>query len=262
VEVVGRAAELAVIDVFLDATPGGFTTLVFEGEPGIGKTTLWSEAVRRGVMRGYAVLSCRPSPAEATLSYTGVGDLLGPVQDDVYLALPAPQRRALDAVLLRTETGGRPPDRRTVSVAFLSLLRALATMSPVLVAVDDAQWLDRPSAAVLGFAVRRLDAEPLRVVTAVRLAADTDALATFDRHVVETRRQALRVLPLSAAALQKFLTGRLGCDLARPVLVRISEASGGNPFYALERSPASCYAPTGPPGGRACRSRPISAISS
>jgi hypothetical protein len=109
VEVVGRATELAVIDVFLDATPSGFAALVFEGQPGIGKTTLWSEAVRRATGRDYAVLSCRPSPAEATLSYTGVGDLLGRVEDDVYLAVPVPQRRALDTCCCETTPQGRPP---------------------------------------------------------------------------------------------------------------------------------------------------------
>ena len=208
-EVVGRAAELAVIDSFLDTVSGGFATLVFEGEPGIGKTTLWAEAVRRGIERGYTVLSCRPTSAEATLSYTGVGDLLTSVEDDVYGALPALQRRALDGVLLRGETDGRAPDRRTVSVAVLSVLRALAT-SPVLVAVDDAQWLDRPSAAVLAFASRRLDGEPLGVVTVVRLSADANGVRTFDRDVAEHRRRAVPVSPMSLGALHVLLTARLG----------------------------------------------------
>jgi DNA-binding CsgD family transcriptional regulator/tetratricopeptide (TPR) repeat protein len=249
VEVVGRAAELAVIDVFLDGTSGGFAALVFEGQPGIGKTTLWSEAVRRGTERGYTVLSCRPTAAEATLSYTAVGDLLEPVEDGVYGALPAPQRVALDGVLLRNGAGGRPPARRTVSVAFLSVLRALTTVSPVLVAVDDAQWLDQPSAAVLGFAVRRLDAELVRVVAAVRLGADTGASGTFDRQVGESHRQALSVSPLSRGALHTLLTGRLGSGLTRPDVMRISEASGGNPFYALEigREFLRAHAPAGAP---------------
>ncbi len=68
-EVVGRPAELAIVDEFLDAPSRGFAILAFEGEAGIGKTTLWGEALRRGIARDYTALSCRPA-ADATLSYT------------------------------------------------------------------------------------------------------------------------------------------------------------------------------------------------
>jgi hypothetical protein len=158
-------------------------------------------------------------------------------------------------VLLRDDTAGQAPERRTVSVGFLSVLRAMATVSPVLVAVDDAQWLDRPSAAVLGFAVRRLDAEPVRVVTAVRLAADTDALGTFDRQVAESRRQAVQVTPLRGGALQ------IDWAASSPALRWCGSVRRRAGTRSMRwRSPASFCALTRPRRERACRCPPMSAI--
>src|SRR5438093_602819 len=113
--IVGRDTALAAIEEFL-ADTGGVRALVLEGEPGIGKTTLWRAGVRRGEELGYAVLSCRPALAEAKLSYGALGDLLGGVPESAFASLPPPQRNALDAVLLRADAARRASDRRAVSV--------------------------------------------------------------------------------------------------------------------------------------------------
>jgi hypothetical protein len=84
-DVVGRATEIAVIDVFLDATPGGFSTFVFEGEQGIGKTNLAVEAVLRARKRGYMVLSCRPSRGPSPVTCRSV---VGPGRVEVGASLP------------------------------------------------------------------------------------------------------------------------------------------------------------------------------
>jgi predicted ATPase len=98
------------------------------------------------------VLACRAAESEARLSYAALGDLLDFELPD----LPTPQRRARDAALLRAEVEGAPPDQRAVSLASLGVLRALAASAPLIVAIDDVQWLDTPSARVLAFVVRRL----------------------------------------------------------------------------------------------------------
>src|SRR6266480_3166682 len=101
--VVGRDAELRATARFLDSLAGQPQALVLEGEPGIGKTTLWLAAVEQARQRGFRVLLCRPSAAEAQLSYASLADLLADVGDPVLKSLPQPQRRAIDFVLLRAE---------------------------------------------------------------------------------------------------------------------------------------------------------------
>ena len=228
---IGREAELSTIDGFLASPGDGFAVLALEGEPGIGKTTVWREGVSRARASGYQVLSCRPAQSEARMSFVGLVDLLAPVADEALRALPGPQRDVLAVALLRAPAGRRRIDQRTVSVAFLSLMRSLAGTQQVLLAVDDAQWLDRASAAVLEFATRRLDKERVRGLTAVRLV--DEPMSAFD-HVAGERRRPLRLGSLSVGSLHEMIKGQLEQAFARPTLIKIAELSGGNPFYALE----------------------------
>src|SRR6201999_599246 len=102
---------------------------------------------------------------------------------------------------------------------------------PVLLALDDAQWLDGPTLGVVTFAIRRLDSEPVGVLCASRpQTAGTGLLDSVERH----RVRRLRVGPLDLGALGEVIADRLGRSLPRPVLARIAQASRGNPFYALE----------------------------
>jgi DNA-binding CsgD family transcriptional regulator len=219
------------LEGFLGSIEDGFAVLALEGEPGIGKTTLWREGMRAARARASLVLTCRPAQAEARLSFVGLIDLLGPVADQVLGGLPEPQRRVLEVALVRSRGDGLRADRTTISVAFLSALRLLVASGPVLVGVDDAQWLDRSSAAVLEFALRRLEREPVRVLTSIRLSEEP--IETFDRAAGE-RRGVLRIGPLSVAALHEVIKERLGVVLARPTLIKLARLSAGNPFYALE----------------------------
>ncbi len=97
-----------------------------------------------------------------------LGDLLGPVLEDVLPSLPAPQRRALEVALLVEDAEGPPPDQRAVAFAFVGALRALAREGPVVVAVDDVQWLDGPSAFIVEFALRRLRGEAVVFLLTLR----------------------------------------------------------------------------------------------
>jgi len=226
--VVGREAELAVIDEFLALASEASSALVVEGEPGIGKTTLWKEALRRAAERGMRVLSSRPGPAETRLTFVGLGDFLATVDADVLSELSPPQRRALGVALLRSDPEGRAPEQRVVATAFLSVLRLLSRTCPVIVAVDDLQWLDTSSRRVLEFAMRRLWYEPVGFLAAVRLDGSGARVVTD-----EWERRA-RLRPLNLAALHEILRDELGRTFPRPILVRIERTSSGNPFFALE----------------------------
>ena len=155
-DVIGRDAELALTEDFLDALATGPSGLVIEGEAGAGKTTLWLAAVEEARERGYRVLETRPAEAEAGLPFAGLGDLVESTLDEVLDELPEPQAEALRVALLLAPPGDAPPDERAVAVAVLGVLRELARTGRVLVAVDDVQWLDPPSAKVVSFAWRRL----------------------------------------------------------------------------------------------------------
>lgn len=231
--VVGREQELAALGEFAAAIESP-SALVLAGEAGIGKTTLWNEGVAAGRKRSYRVLSCRPTGAETQLSFAALADLLSDVIGEVLPDLPAPQRRALRVALLLEDVAGRAPDRRTIAAAFLGTLRVLAHRGPVLVAIDDAQWLDPPSESVLEFAVRRLRDEPIGLLLAVRLGGAEETALALERVWPEERLRRIRLEPLSLGALHHLLRMRLGVSFQRPTLRRVWEASGGNPFYALE----------------------------
>jgi DNA-binding CsgD family transcriptional regulator len=226
--VVGRDAELAVVEEFLALASDATCTLVIEGEPGIGKTTLWQEAVRRADERGMRVLSSRPGPSETRLTFVGLGDFLTAVDADILGELPAPLERALAVALLRSDPKGPAPAQRAVATAFLSALRLLSRASPVVVAVDDLQWLDASSKRVLEFAMRRLASEPVGFLGTVRLDGFSE------RTVAQEWVRRTRLRPLTLAALHEILTDELGRTFPRPTLVRIERTSSGNPFFALE----------------------------
>jgi predicted ATP-dependent serine protease len=89
-EIIGRGAELEEVQGFLGRVAVGPCALLIEGEPGIGKTTLWLQAVRAGESRGYRVLQARPSESELNLSFAALADLVGAVFDETRAHLPAP----------------------------------------------------------------------------------------------------------------------------------------------------------------------------
>src|SRR5919201_2672917 len=227
----GRDAELARLRAFLERRPeDGAAALLLEGEPGIGKTALWQAATEAAHERGFRVLQARPSEAERTLSFAGLADLLGDAHELIE-QLPPVQRRPLAVALLLKEADGPAPDRRAIGVALLTTLRTLAEECPLFLGIDDIQWIDPPAAAALAFALRRLADQPLYVVMTERTASDA-ALGQEVARAVPCERLALG--PLSLGAVRRLLEEQLDATFPRPILRRIYEQAGGNPFFALE----------------------------
>jgi DNA-binding CsgD family transcriptional regulator len=228
-----RSAPGRAVSDFLDTAAIEPAALVVAGEAGIGKTTLWLDAVAQASDRGFRMLSARASAAESVLAYAGLGDLLAGVEDDVWARLPAPQRVAVDRVLLRGTADGGATDQHAVAAAFVSIVGALAQRTPVLLAIDDLHWLDPSSVAVVAFAARRLTG-PVGVLGTVRTGPDGgDSGAWLELARPDAVRR-VAVPALSVGALHNVLAERLGYSLSRPTMVRIHAVSGGNPFYALE----------------------------
>jgi DNA-binding CsgD family transcriptional regulator len=232
VEVVGRDGELAALRAFVEGSAP--RVMVLEGEAGIGKTTLWRRGIELASERSYRVLLCSPSESETALSFAGLADLLGDVLEEALAPLPEPQRRALAVALVLEDPEGPLPDQLAVGLAFLGALRALARSgSRIALAVDDVQWLDRSSAFVLAFALRRLRGDSVAALLGLRSSAAPGELG-LGRALPEERLQRLVLGPLSLGAVHHLLGGSLGLVLSRPKLRRLHELSGGNPFYALE----------------------------
>jgi DNA-binding CsgD family transcriptional regulator len=223
----GRDAELAQLHLFLDAAPASARTLVLAGGPGFGKTALWEAGVESARRRGTTVLVARPSEPETQLSFAALGDLLETVDDSVLAALPDPQRRALEVALLRAEPSDQPPETRAIAAGCLGALRELASRAPLMVAIDDVQWLDAASAAALQFAQRRLDDESVAFLLTERTGSGTGRLGA-------ERTERIEVGGLSIGAARLLLAERLDFHPSRMLLRRIFEATGGNPLFTLE----------------------------
>jgi predicted ATPase len=230
--VIGREREIAVVSALLDSEPRGPRALLVDGEAGIGKSTVWFEAVRLAEARGYRVLRARPAESEARLSYATLADVAGPAFDEARAQLPHPQELALAAALLRV-TSSEPADPRTVATAAVGVLTELVREQPVLVAIDDVQWVDLASRRALEFAARRLPAQ-LRLFVTRRSEGAADVPLELDRALPPDAFERVVLGSLSLASLRHIVRERLGTSPTRPVIARIAEASGGNPFFAIE----------------------------
>jgi DNA-binding CsgD family transcriptional regulator/tetratricopeptide (TPR) repeat protein len=230
-EVIGRTAELSVIDNFLGGN--GAQVLVIDGPAGIGKTTLWQAAVKRATASGYDVLRAQPVEVEARLSLGGLADLLRGAPVRARERLPELQRIALAAVADEDGAVSAAVDSRLLGAAVLGLLRTLSEEAPVLIAVDDLQWLDEASGAVVIYALRRLELSNVRVVVSCRRRFG-DPLPFGLEHAFPRTLERLDVGPMSEGAISQLLRHRLGLELSRASRHALYDASLGNPFYALE----------------------------
>jgi DNA-binding CsgD family transcriptional regulator/tetratricopeptide (TPR) repeat protein len=247
--IVGRERDLAMVEAAFGK--GGPRLLLITGAPGSGKSTLWAAAVAAARDRGLALITARPDPNERDLPFAGLSDLLDEHTLEVVLPrLSGPRRRALEAALQRS--GPMPPepapdrrgppltttvgplDRVALGLAVLDALRWLAASRQLVVAVDDLDAWDEPTGSAVGFAVRRLRDEPVLLLATRRTAADSAAARVIEAAVAEGAIDHLELAALSLGATGRLLGDRLRRHFPRPILVRLHQASGGNPLLALE----------------------------
>jgi ATP/maltotriose-dependent transcriptional regulator MalT len=232
--VLSRPAAIQSVADFLASASREPAGLVIEGEPGIGKTTVWLTAQEQAHDLGFRIMATRTAAVESGLAYASLTDLLRGVEDVTFDSLPGPQRLALDRILLRTSEDGAATDQRAVSAAFLAIIDMLSETSPVLIAIDDLQWLDPSSRHVVAFAARRLAAGVGMLGT---LRTDTESDMPRSSWLQFPRPDAVQRIslsPLSLGALHVVVNERIGRSFPRPTMARIHEESRGNPFYAIE----------------------------
>lgn len=230
--VVGRDAELAVVAEFAASRTPGARALLLVGDAGVGKTTLWREAVGAFRHLGADIWLAGPAESERDLPFAALHDLIAKPLDELGGELSGPRRSALDAALLRSASESAA-DRLAVSLAVLDLLRAASRDGTLVLAIDDVQWLDPPSAAALEFSLRRLESAHVSLLGTIRTDGTSGLLGLAPDSVVR-----VDVGPLPAAALGRIIEARRGLRLTHPSLLRLAALSGGNPFFALEIAPA------------------------
>ncbi len=228
----GREAERAQIEQLLQRASSVPVGIAIEGTAGIGKTTLWREAVLSARRRGYRVLECSPSEPDLALAFAGLGDLFDGLADEVTAGLPDPQRRALTVALFLEEPAEAPADLQALPRAALGVLRTLSVQDPVVVAIDDEQWLDQASARALAFALCRVREERICLMLARRTDSD-GALWPEVSRAFAPGVEVVAVSPFDIDTTHLLLSAALERKLTRTRLQRIHTVSGGNPLYAL-----------------------------
>jgi tetratricopeptide (TPR) repeat protein len=238
--IVGRDAERAVVARFIAAAGAAPAVLTVDGEVGIGKTELWRHALQVSEAAGALTLRAAPGEQEAGLTFASLTDLLATVDHARIEALPDPQRSAIDAATLRGTGGADPPDARAIATGLATLLTDLAGEQPVIVAIDDVQWLDAPSLDALRFALRRVSGR-IGVLACRRASSvgpelgDLAPSAEFREHI--------HLEGLTLGAMYVLIRERLGIALPRLRLTRLWEAAQGNPLLGLELARAASDAP-------------------
>lgn len=224
-ELLGRRAERDALDELLArAKQGSSGALVMSGEAGIGKTALLEHARTHAHSSGFRVESLSGAEAESQFAFAALHQLCSPLIDRVD-ALPEPQRDALEVAFGLRD--GPAPDWFLVGLATLNLLAEVAEESPLLCLIDDAQWLDQASAQILAFVARRLSAERLALVFALRDQAK-EAPAAF------SGLPELRLRALGDRDARALLADTLRSPLDDRVRERILAESRGNPLALLE----------------------------
>jgi hypothetical protein len=247
---VNRRSERDVFDGLVAAVRAGESrVLVMRGDPGVGKTVLLEDLARRASDAGCRVARAGGVQSEMELAFAELHQLCAPILDYAE-RLPVPQRDALWTAF--GVAAGPAPDRFLVGLAVLSLMSEVAGERPLICVVDDAQWLDQASAHALGFAARRLAADPVGLVFAARdecadlaglpelelggledhdarallepaLAAPLDARVR-DLIVVEARGNPLALLELPRGLTPAELAGGFGLPGAAPLTRRIEDS--------------------------------------
>jgi DNA-binding CsgD family transcriptional regulator len=226
---VGRHTELAELRQLL-GVPARPLEVTVSGPAGVGKTSMMRAMCDELAGDGRTLLVSRPTEASSLLPYATLLDLLDPIADEQLLSdLPGPQRAALEVVLLRHSSGEAPVSRLAVCAGTLGVIQQHAERAPVLLAIDDVQWVDEASAQVLAFVLRRTGPRDVTLLTAVR-----SSLRSAIGHDHGGVHHALSLHGLDLDGLDELIRSRLGRRLLLPGLVQLRRLCEGNPMVALE----------------------------
>ncbi|MDQ1566250.1 MAG: hypothetical protein QOF96_1130, partial [Actinomycetota bacterium] len=218
---VGRRREVDIVDSFLGRAAADGGALWFIGDPGVGKTVLLEASTEAATEAGTRILWAAGAEFEADLAFSGLNQLLSPIHDELE-RLRAVHRDALLRALGFSD--GPPPDRLVVSTATMALLGQAAEAQPLLLVVDDVHWLDRASAAVLGFVARRLAGSRVGLIAASRTSSE----CFFGEGLM-----AYELPPLDEDASALLLDTRFP-TLATNVRRRVLAEAQGNPLALLD----------------------------
>lgn len=231
--VIGRDDEFSALTSAAAEVPHRGRALVIEGEAGIGKTTLLTATARWAAEQGFTVLSCAGVQCQTMVGYAGVHELIHPILNHVD-ALPKHQKSALLGALGLAEYA--PPDPLLIGVAMLGLIEEAAAHRPLLLVVDDAQWLDGSSLHILTFVGRRVSSSPVMLLCAARPRLDggPERLISLSRFPLG---------PLDDATAQTLLAQAVGAwagehTLGELAASRVLAEAGGNPLAIAELSKA------------------------
>jgi DNA-binding CsgD family transcriptional regulator len=227
----GRERETEILDGVIARAREAGSALVIRGDPGIGKSALLAAAAATARIAGFQVLTAAGVQSEAELPFAGLHQLTHSLSEEAE-ALPTPQRAALLAALGRT--GGAAPDLFLVALAALGLLVEVSGRQPLLVIAEDAQWLDRATSSVLAFVARRLEADPIVVLFAVRDGAGSMLL--------QAGLPELRPGALGEDDARKLLEAAAP-ELKLPMRRRVLTEARGNPLALVELPAAMRSAP-------------------
>jgi DNA-binding CsgD family transcriptional regulator len=218
----GRELETQRLDDLFDHVHDHGGSLVVSGDPGIGKSALLREASARARERGMLILMATGVPSEAQLPFAGLHQLLQPVLGQIS-TLAAPQRDAMRAAFGLAD--GAAPDLFLTALAALDLLAESAARAPVLVVAEDAHWLDRSTCDVLAFVARRLEFDPILLISAIRDG--------FESPLGDAGLPALHLEALPGPAAEALLDSGVP-GLPAAVRERLLDEAAGNPLALVE----------------------------
>lgn len=219
------------VSAFLAGATREPAALVIDGESGIGKTTAWAAVAERARQAGFRVLSARASEREGDVAFGVASVLAGDLESELVTSLPDVQRRAVERHLLHLDRHQFDDDQRAVVAAFTAIVNRLSDAGPVLIAVDDVQWIDTASRDLLAFAARRLRGRVGLLLTERTGPDGATAWLKLDRPGALSR---LTIGPMDVRSLQRMIAERFGRPFPRRTMARIAKVSGGNPSYAVE----------------------------
>ncbi len=219
---IGRDSEFQHLCALIDTAPVGGAALVLRGDAGVGKSALLQQAIGRARELGFLVLTTTGVSSETKFAFAALDNLLRPIPESV-LHLPSAQRRALETALGRSSA--KSHDLFLVALAALGAFSEVASDRPVLIVVEDAHWIDRPTCEVLTFVARRLELEAIVLLFSIRDGVDSVLdLASLPE---------MRLGPLDGAASTMVLE-RHTPALPAKVRSRVLQEAAGNPLALIE----------------------------